>query len=489
MRRILWCIISLSLVLLSLALLLRFRDDAPLPAPFETVMLHLEEALSLPAPEHADVQPGESAESSEAGPFAQPEAVRPNAAPSDGKEAAQSEEDGEDEKEAQVYEANPRYTVEEDPELGEILRSEVQKGDTAGKILGEWLDANDLAELLAAAKPVYALTRVRFGQSFAIVRDPQTKAFRRFQYEINPEKSLVVEKKDDRFVARREEIDYQTSLAVVRGTIQSTLSDSVTEQGESVALAIALANVFASEINFITDLREGDSFEVLVEKRFHDDDFTGYGRVLGATFTNQRKRHAAYLFHNERGRERYYTAEGDSLHRELLKAPLSFLRVTSRYSMARRHPVFGKVRPHQGIDYGAPTGTPIMAVGDGVIASIGRAGGYGKQIVIRHGNGLESLYGHMSRFARQMKNGKHVRQGQTIGYVGATGTATGPHLDFRIRKQGNFVNPDKLIIPRDAGLEKQRMTDYRDIVQRVDAYLAGKDTAGYDPDVWFRDEG
>ncbi len=474
MRRILWCIISFSLVFVSAALLLRLHDETlPLPEPLDALVGCVEEALSLPSPEHAE------------------DGFRSDGTANAVRDAAegQAEESGPDEdREPDIYESNPRYTVEQDPEQGEILRSEVQRGDTAGKILGEWLDSNDLAELLAAAKPIYALERVRFGQGFFIVREPRTGVFRSFHYEINPEKSLVVEKKEGRFVARLEETAYQTSLAVVRGTIRSTLSESVAEQGESVALAIALATVFASEINFITDLREGDSFEVVVEKRFHDNDFEGYGRVLGAKFTNQRKQHAAYLFHNERGREAYYTAEGDSLHRQLLKAPLSFLRVTSKYSMARRHPVFGTVRPHQGIDYGAPTGTPIMAVGDGVITSIGRAGGYGKQIVIRHDNGLESLYGHMSRYAGHMKDGKRVRQGQTIGYVGATGTATGPHLDFRIRRQGRFVNPDKLIIPRDQGLDARRMAEYKAVVQAVDAYLAGGDTAGYNPDVWFRDE-
>lgn len=166
MRRILWCIISLCLILLSLALLLRFRDDAdPLPAPLENVVSHVEGLLSL-SPEHAVDE------------FKQDE------------EEEVQKEDGEEEdaKEADVYEANPRYTIEQDPEQGEVLRSEIQKGDTAGKILGDWMDANDLAELLAAAKPVYALTKVRFGQPFAVVRDPQTKAFRCFKYEINQEK-------------------------------------------------------------------------------------------------------------------------------------------------------------------------------------------------------------------------------------------------------------------------------------------------------------
>ena len=465
MRHILWCLITACLVLSSTALLLHFDEELAarlLPAPLQRLVLSVEDALSPLPPEHAeDDFPGPP-------------------------EPAASE--AEETEEPEGYEANPRYTVERDPERGEILRGEVQRGDTAGKILGEWMDANDLAALLAAAKPVYALTSICFGQPFAIVRDPDDGSFRSFCYEINQEASLVVEKTPEGFRARQEEIDYRITLTAVRGRIVSTLSEAVAQEGENVALAIALADIFASEINFITDLREGDSFEVLVEKRFRGDAFAGYGRVLGARFVNRGERHAAYLFHNEQGRETYYDAKGENLRRQIMKAPLSFLRVTSRYSMARRHPVFGNVRPHQGIDYGAPSGTPIMAVGDGVITSIGRAGGYGNQIIIRHNNGLESLYGHMSRFAKTMKKGKRVRQGQTIGYVGATGTATGPHLDFRIRKNGTFVNPGKLIIPRDPGLEKRRLDRYRAVVRAADACLAGNLPTPYDPDAWFGNE-
>lgn len=465
MRHILWCLITACLVLSSTALLLHFDEELAarlLPAPLQRLVLSVEDALSPLPPEHAeDDFPGPP-------------------------EPAASE--AEETEEPEVYEANPRYTVERDPERGEILRGEVQRGDTAGKILGEWMDANDLAALLAAAKPVYALTSIRFGQPFAIVRDPDDGSFRSFCYEINQEASLVVEKTPEGFRARQEEIDYRITLTAVRGRIVSTLSEAVAQEGENVALAIALADIFASEINFITDLWEGDSFEVLVEKRFRGDAFAGYGRVLGARFVNRGERHAAYLFHNEQGRETYYDAKGENLRRQIMKAPLSFLRVTSRYSMARRHPVFGNVRPHQGIDYGAPSGTPIMAVGDGVITSIGRAGGYGNQIIIRHNNGLESLYGHMSRFAKTMKKGKRVRQGQTIGYVGATGTATGPHLDFRIRKNGTFVNPGKLLIPRDPGLEKRRLDRYRAVVRAADACLAGNLPTPYDPDAWFGNE-
>lgn len=466
MRRILWCLVTACILLFSAALLLHFDEelaDRVLPAPLQSLVVSVEKALSPLPPEHAeDDFPGPP----------EPPAT----------EAEEAEE-------PEIYEANPRYTIERDPGRGEILRGEIQRGDTAGKILGEWMNANELAALLEAAKPVYALTKVRFGQPFAVVRDPQDGSFRSFCYEINQETSLIVEKTPEGVTARREDIDYRITLAAVRGRIASTLSEAVAGEGESVGLAVALADIFASDINFITDLREGDSFEVLVEKRFREEAFAGYGRVLGARFVNRGTLHAAYLFHNEQGRETYYDAKGENLRRQIMKAPLSFLRVTSRYSMARRHPVFGNVRPHQGIDYGAPAGTPIMAVGDGVITAIGRAGGYGNQIIIRHDNGLESLYGHMSRFAKSMKKGKRVRQGQTIGYVGATGTATGPHLDFRIRRNGSFVNPGTLIIPRDRGLEKRRLDRYRAVVQTVDACLAGNLPSPYDPDAWFGDEG
>lgn len=398
-----------------------------------------------------------------------------------------SPETDEEESGPQEYEPNPRYTVELDPEQGEVLRSEILTGDTCGGILDEWLDANDREALISAAKPVYALTSVRMGQPFAVIREPETGVFRAFKYEVDKKRYLLVRRDGDGFSARMEAIDYTTTLVRVQGTITTSLSEAVVEMGESIGLAIALADVFASEINFITDLRVGDSFEVLVEKQSRHDTFHGYGRVLGARFINQRKVYSAYLFHNERGKLVYYNAKGENMHRALLKAPLSFLRVTSQYSMARRHPVFGNVRPHQGIDYGAPRGTPIMAVGDGVVSKVGRAGGYGNQVILRHANGLESLYGHMSRFAKGIVAGKKVRQGQTIGYVGATGTATGPHLDFRIKQRNTFVNPAKLVVPRDKPLDRQQMKQFKSIVRSVDAYWDGQPLSQYNPDTWFDD--
>lgn len=384
---------------------------------------------------------------------------------------------------------NRRYAVSQDPERGEMLQSEVLEGDTAGKILGDWLDSNSLAELLAVSQPVYALTKIRVGQPFAIVRDQETGALQAFLYEINKEKFLDVEKKGEQFIAQIKEIDYITKLVRVKGTITTSLSEAIVDMKEKIGLAISLADIFASEINFITDLRVGDSFDILIEKRYRQDEFKGYGKLLAARFINQDKEHTAYLFYNEQGKHTYYDRRGENLHRAILKAPLSFLRVTSQYSMARRHPVFGNVRPHQGIDYGAPKGTPIMAVGDGVVTQAGVAGGYGKQVIIKHANGLESMYGHMSRFGKGVTVGKKVQQGQTIGYVGATGTATGPHLDFRIKRNGTFVNPAKLVVPRDKALERKRLKQFKEVVEAADAYWKGTLPETYDPDTWFTDKG
>lgn len=384
---------------------------------------------------------------------------------------------------------NRRYTVNEDPDRGEMLQSEVLEGDTAGKILGDWLDPNSLAELLAVSQPVYALTKIRVGQAFSIIREPKTGVFQAFLYEIDKEKFLDVARNGEQFTAQIKEIDYVTKLVRVKGSITTSLSEAIVDMKEKIGLAISLADIFASEINFITDLRVGDSFDVLIEKRYRQDEFKGYGKLLAARFVNQDKEHTAYLFYNEQGKHTYYDRQGENLHRAILKAPLSFLRVTSQYSMARRHPVFGNVRPHQGIDYGAPKGTPIMAVGDGVVTQVGFAGGYGKQVILKHANGLESMYGHMSRFGKGIAVGKKVQQGQTIGYVGATGTATGPHLDFRIKRNGTFVNPAKLVVPRDKALERKRLKHFKAVVEAADAYWKDAIPDTYDPDTWFTDKG
>lgn len=384
-----------------------------------------------------------------------------------------------------VYADNERYTVETDGAGHQIFRSVVAKGDTAGVLLNEWMNAGDVASLINAANPVFSLTTIREGRPFSVERDARNGDFVRFVYEIDNAQRLVVDRKDGSFLAAAEPIEYDTELVKVRGSISTSLFEAVADTGEGPVLAVNLADVFSCEINFINEIRQGDNFEVLVEKLYRDGEFKGYGKMLAARFVNQGHNYEAYLFPDAEGRLRHYNAQGEALQKTLLKAPLAFTRVSSGYSMSRKHPVFGYSRPHQGVDYAAPTGTPIKAVGDGVITRAGWGNGYGNMIVIKHSGGLESQYAHMSGFARGIKSGMRVKQGQTIGYVGATGVATGPHLDFRLKQNGKFINPTKVIVPREDPVNKKRLPAFRELVASAQSYLDGETAlAEYTPESW-----
>ncbi|MDR2695638.1 MAG: M23 family metallopeptidase, partial [Deltaproteobacteria bacterium] len=230
---------------------------------------------------------------------------------------------------------------------------------------------------------------------------------------------------------------------------------------------------FRWDVDFIRDVQDGDSFSILVEKRYRDGRFKNYGRVLGATFTNKGKVFEAFLFRGVSGSESHYNRKGESLRKVLLKAPLAFTRITSGYSKGRRHPLFHDVRPHEGVDYAAPTGTPVKAVGDGVVSQKGWQGGYGNTIAIRHGAGLESQYAHLSGYARGMAVGLRVRQGQVVGFVGMTGWATGPHLDFRLKQHGRFINPTRAVNPREESIPPGRMKEFEERKTRIREFVSG----------------
>lgn len=385
-----------------------------------------------------------------------------------------------------VYSENERYTYQTMEDGSQIFYSLVAKGDTAGVILNEWLGANDAASLISAASKVNSLANIRAGRPFSIECDSNGN-FTRFVYEADTQNCLVVERDKDSFKARLDAIAYDTELVRVQGSILSSLFESVGDSGEGPVLAVNLAEVFSCEINFINEIRQGDSFEVLVEKRYRDGNFKGYGNMLAARFVNQGKTYEAYLYPDATGNLRHYNAKGEALQKTLLKAPLSFTRVSSGYTMNRKHPVFGNTRPHQGVDYAAPTGTPIKAVGDGVILKSGWGNGYGNMVVIKHSGGLESQYAHMSAFAKGLKKGQKVKQGQTIGYVGATGVATGPHLDFRLKQNGKFINPTKAIVPREDPVNKKALPLFLQAVANSKAYMDGQSAlAEYKPAEWAK---
>lgn len=364
----------------------------------------------------------------------------------------------------------PALTTEKGEE-NNVVAGVVEKGDTVSKIL-ENAAAGETSHYITAMRKVFSPGAFRQGQPYTVITDPDSGNVIRFEYEINDMRRLVVEGRENP-KARLENIQYQTVLEACAGIVEDNLFQAVADAGENPQLAVRLAALFGSEINFVKDLQEGDSFVVLHEKKYRNGHYAGYGRILAARFTNRGKTWEAFLFRDASGKEHYYNAKGENLKKTLLQAPLAITRLTSKFSHNRRHPILGTCRPHLGVDYGAPTGTPVKAVGDGVVIKRGRNGGYGNQVVISHGGNLESMYSHLSKFSSGLKPGQKVRQGQVIGYVGSTGLSTGPHLDFRLRQNGVFINPAKAINPRGAPVSSRFMAAFSKTVAQERKYLDG----------------
>jgi murein DD-endopeptidase MepM/ murein hydrolase activator NlpD len=271
-----------------------------------------------------------------------------------------------------------------------------------------------------------------------------------FEYQIDADRFLRIVSPDrsdpDKLQAEVLPYDKVLEVVAIEGRIDSehpSLIAAMEATGERIQLAISLAEIFGGQVDFENDLQPGDAFELLYESTTYQGQFAGYGAILSARLVNEGKEHQAYRWVNPAtAKPGYYDEEGRSLKRFVLASPLRFTpRVTSGFSRRRLHPVHHTVRPHLGVDYAASTGTPVVAVASGVVVSAGWAGGGGRQIRVRHAGGLESYYLHLSAFAKGIRAGAHVDQGQLIGRVGATGTATGPHLDYRLRRNGVFVDP------------------------------------------------
>jgi len=220
------------------------------------------------------------------------------------------------------------------------------------------------------------------------------------------------------------------------------LITAIQKTGESVQLAIELADLFAWDIDFYADMRAGDTFKIYFEKKYLEGEFIGYGKILSAEFTNQGESFEAFRYvYADSKQWDYFTYTGNSLRKEFLKSPINGARITSRFSHSRLHPVRKVYRPHYGVDYGAPVGTPAQATADGTVTFAARSGASGRMVRIRHKNAYETAYLHLSRFGKGIRKGVKVTGGQVIGYVGASGEVSGPHLDYRIRYHGKYVNP------------------------------------------------
>lgn len=363
----------------------------------------------------------------------------------------------------QILTASPQTLVDEivaEPQTQRETRDGViRSGETLTALLGDYLTPQEIHRLSQKSRSVFPLTGLVAGRPYQLCLEDG--CFESFLYEIDRSEQLLIRRDGERFEISLVPIAYTVEVGIVSGTITSSLFNAVTQIGEAPELAINLADIFAWDIDFILDIREGDSFQAIVEKRYREGEPAGYGKILAAEFVNRGTAYRAILFQDGDRRAEYFDADGKSMRKAFLRAPLEFTRISSGFSMRRLHPITKTWKSHPAIDYAAPVGTPIMSVGDGSIVNIGYTNGNGNYIKIRHSNGYETMYLHMSRFAKGMKQGRRVKQGEVIGYVGATGLATGPHLCFRMTRNGEPVNPQRIKPPAAPSVSANNLEEFR----------------------------
>ena len=277
---------------------------------------------------------------------------------------------------------------------------------------------------------------------------------------ISDTQTLKVSREGDALKADVLQNPIEMRTRTIRGVIDSSLFEAVEAAGAHDQTAVSLADIFGWDIDFVLDVRPGDTFVVTYDEIWRDGAYLKDGPIEAAQFVNQGREFRAVRFTDPEGHSNYYTAEGRSLHKAFLRAPVEFTRVSSRFNSARRHPILNLIRAHKGVDYAAPVGTPVRAAGDGRIRFTGSRGGYGNCVEIEHSRSIVTLYGHLSRFARGTRVGTHVAQGTVIAYVGMTGLATGPHLHYEYRVDGVFKNPQTVQLPAAAPIDGRLRDDF-----------------------------
>ncbi len=361
--------------------------------------------------------------------------------------------------------------IEEEKEEEEeviTINGNLQAGDTLYEsLIKEGISAAEILSLQEKVKSVVDFNYLPVGSEYSLKYNPEGKVTE-FIYKPNPIDVYCIDVPtsdlEDLKVTKEEVC---TEVVRLKGKIEYSLYESMMECADSPQLALQLAEIFAWQIDFLTECREGDTFNILVEKQYRGD-FYRWGKVLAAEYEGELlSTHTAILFEDPDGHIDYYTEEGESLRKAFLRAPLNYKYISSYFSKNRLHPILRIWRPHLAIDYAAPTGTPVSTIGDGTVIYAGWKDGYGNYIQIRHPNNYITGYGHLSRFAKGLKSGQKVKQGEIIGYVGATGLATGPHLDFSISKNGEKVDFLKLELPAASSVDPRYSTQFNEVKNKL----------------------
>lgn len=354
----------------------------------------------------------------------------------------------------------------------------IEPDDTLTKVLTNFgTTPVEINAITKKARPIYDLHRMTRGSVLNITQ--QDGALTKLNYQYNDREILILERdaaEADGFKASKQELPVETRLSYVNGTIETSLYEDGIKSGADPNAIMALSDIFAWDIDFATDIRKNDSFSYLAEVLYIDGKPYRTGKILGAEVVNNGKKYKAIYYEAGKGRGSYYDENGKSLSRTLLKSPLRYRRISSHFSRARFHPILKKYRPHHGVDYAAPTGTPVEAAGSGTVAFAGWKGGYGKYIVVKHANGYSTAYGHLSRISSRVRAGSKVSQGDVIGNVGTTGHSTGPHLHYEVRINNKVVNPLSIKSVPGKSLGKKDMQAFAAVRNDIMGRLAKGDT-------------
>jgi murein DD-endopeptidase MepM/ murein hydrolase activator NlpD len=345
----------------------------------------------------------------------------------------------------------------------------IPEGKSFYELLANYsIPPGDILRIDQAIKPYYDLSTIQEGQRIGAWLSGEDGTVDELSFALSPDKILHVTRNGREFLAS---IVTRTKVSVpnvICGEIKNSFYESAVAKGMPPDIIMNIADVFAWDIDFLVDIRPGDTFQVIFEQNYQEGTCIGHGKVLASRFINQHNIFTAFYFTDRKGRSSFYDKDGKGVMKAFLKSPLRYRRISSYFSKRRFHPILKIYRPHYGVDYAAPIGTPVESIGDGRITFVGRGGGYGRYIKIRHNHIYESAYGHLSRFAKGIKKGLKVKQGEVIGFVGSSGLSTGPHLDFSVKKNGRYIDPLKVQSPPVLRLSAEDKERFAAIVEQME---------------------
>jgi len=356
------------------------------------------------------------------------------------------------------------------PEIKTLVH-DIKKGENLSGIFSKLeLASTDLNKIIHANEIGKQFVSIVSGKKLTVSIDSKGQ-LQQLVYAKNAIDTLKATRVDDKFDVEIISKPIEKRIASLQTTINSSLFLDGKKAGLSDKTIMQLAGIFAWDIDFALNLRKNDQITVVYEQLFVDDKKIGTGNIISAEFVNQGQAYIAVRYEDERGNARYFSPDGESMRKPFLRSPVDFARISSHFNLKRRHPVLNRIRAHKGVDYAAKTGTPIKTTGDGKIIYRGRKGGYGRVVIIQHGKSYSTLYAHLSNYRRGQKVGSRIKQGQTIGYIGKSGLATGPHLHYEFRVNGVHRNPLTIKLPHTAPIERSLLAEFKKQTQPLIAQL------------------